>query len=137
MRRSFNMHKILVLLYGLLLFANVSNALEIKPFSAEDRDRMTASGELYFIHFHADWCPTCRAQAKIFEKFATDPEINKKLNTILLVANNDREIKLKQELRIPSQSFLLGFAKGKEISRTVEVTNPDRLLRQLSGEPMK
>ncbi len=129
--------KKILLFCGLIFFTHFAFALDIKPYTAEDRDTLVANGDLFFIHFFADWCPTCRAQSKIFEKFASDPEINKKLNTIILVANNDKEIRLKQELRISQQSFILGFQKGKEISRTVEVTSPDRLLRQLGGEPFK
>ena len=44
------------------------------PYAAGTLDRLLASGEPVVVDFHADWCPTCRAQAPIIKALLATPE---------------------------------------------------------------
>ena len=44
------------------LFALAAQALDVQPYSAKAVADAQAAGKPYALHFHADWCPTCRAQ---------------------------------------------------------------------------
>ena len=55
-----------VIVFGSMLFAASAFALEIKPYSADTFAQIQKSGAGVALHFHADWCPTCRAQEKVF-----------------------------------------------------------------------
>jgi len=40
-------------------------ALDIQPYTAETLAAKQQAGAAVALHFHADWCPTCRAQEKV------------------------------------------------------------------------
>ncbi len=126
--------KIIYILLGLLYGFFGAMALELKPFSYDLKEKMDKSGELYFIHFFSDWCPTCRSQEQIFNKLMADPNMGKNIKSVILVANNDTELQLKKDYLVPSQSFVLGLKNGKEYSRSVGITIPDKLIAQLQGQ---
>ena len=70
---------------------------------------LPGTGELVGLHFHASWCPTCRAQEKVFNSFKGDASVP---GTVLVV-DYDQERELKRELNVRSQSTLIIY-KGKE-----------------------
>ena len=41
--------------------ASLAFALDIQPYAAETLAAKQKAGEAVALHFHADWCPTCRA----------------------------------------------------------------------------
>ena len=86
-----------------------AHALDIAPYSAQALSAKQQSGELVGLHFHANWCPTCRAQEKVFNAFKGDASVP----GTLLVVDYDQERELKRELNVRSQSTLIIF-KGKE-----------------------
>ena len=60
------------LLFGALLFNVSAFALEIKPYSADTFSQLQKSGAKVALHFHAEWCPTCKAQEKVFASWKGD-----------------------------------------------------------------
>ena len=55
---------------ALLLTASATTfALDIKPFTAQTLKAEQQAGKPVTLHFHANWCPTCRAQEKIFQQW--------------------------------------------------------------------
>ncbi len=44
------------------------------PYSAEAFKAAQASGSPILVEIHADWCPTCKAQAPILAKLTADPK---------------------------------------------------------------
>jgi len=100
------------LLMGCVVLAQ---ALEIKPYSggalaeAQKADRPVA------LHFHAAWCPTCRAQEQAMQSLTSDPA----LNLTVLVANYDTEKDLKRRFNVRAQSTIVVLRGQKELARLV------------------
>lgn len=118
------MHKTLALLtVTLSAWITPAHALDIAPYSAQALSQKQQAGEAVSLHFHADWCPTCRVQEKVFNSFKGDATVP----GTLLVVDYDQERELKREMGIRSQSVLIVF-KGKEQKhRSGGVTDPQAL----------
>jgi len=50
-------------------------ALDIAPYSHQLLQAKQQAGERVSLHFYAMWCPTCRAQAKVFKTFQGDASV--------------------------------------------------------------
>ena len=107
----------------LTAFAAVSPAAEI-PYNHTQFDALRAAGKPVAVVLHADWCPTCRAQAPVLRELAVSPEF---MGITLFVADFDTEKALKQELRITQQSTIVVFKDGKETARSTGETRPQGL----------
>lgn len=71
------------------------------------------------LHFHADWCPTCKAQEKVLQTLKSEPG----LDLTVLVANYDTEKALKQRFNIRGQSTFVVLKGEKERGRVVGETS--------------
>lgn len=103
-------------------------ALDIEPYSAATLAAKQQAGEKVSVHLHASWCPTCRAQAKIFKTFQGDASVP----GTLLVADYDTERELKRELNVRSQATLIVFQGKQLVSRSGGVTEPAQLRAELT-----
>ena len=112
---------------ALWLTLGAAQALEIQPYSAAALKTAQDAGQPVALHFHADWCPTCRAQAKVFEQLKTDP----KLPLTLLVADYDQERELKRQLGVRTQSTLIVYRGMKETTRLAGNTDATTLRQAL------
>lgn len=54
--------------------AQGASAATAVPFSAEAFKAAQGAGSSILVEVHADWCPTCRAQAPILKKLTADPK---------------------------------------------------------------
>lgn len=117
--------KPLQLLAALVLSAaaTAASALEIKDYSPELLAAAQAAGRPVALHFHADWCPTCRAQESVFNALEPDPAFA----MTLLVVDYDRERELKRRLNVRFQSTLIVYRGKKETARVVGETTADKL----------
>ncbi|HEV7611522.1 MAG TPA: thioredoxin family protein [Steroidobacteraceae bacterium] len=104
-------------------FAALTPAAEV-PFDQAQYDSMRAAGKPLAVVFHADWCPTCRAQAPALKDLAQTPELRP---VTLYVANFDTEKALKKSLRVTQQSTIVVFKNGKESARSTGDTRRDSL----------
>jgi thioredoxin 1 len=75
----------------------------------------TASGKPIVIEFHADWCPTCRAQAPVLRSLAGEFTI--------LTVNYDGQKSVVKKFGVRRQSTLIVFKDGKEVGRAVGITS--------------
>lgn len=112
----------LMLLPALLLSSGVY-ALTLAPYSAETFTRMQAAGEPVALHFHASWCPTCRAQDNALEVLKADPA----LNITVLKVDYDKEAALKKQLKVRSQSTFIIYRGTEEKNRQIGGTSPDAI----------
>jgi thioredoxin 1 len=107
----------------LTAFATLSVGAEV-PYSQAQFEAARAAGKPVAVVLHADWCPTCRAQAPVLRQLMQSPELK---DVTLFVADFDTEKALKQELKITQQSTIVVFKGGKEIARSTGDTQTDRL----------
>lgn len=112
---------------GLLSMA--TQALTIDDYSPAAIKKAQAAGQSYVLAFHADWCPTCRAQAKVFEQLKTDPALK---TVTLFNVDYDGETDLKKQLKVRGQSTLIVYKGAKEVSRSVGETSVDALKKRLA-----
>lgn len=108
----------------LLLTASAATfALDIKPYSAQALSAEQQAGNPVSLHFHANWCPTCRAQEKVFQQFKGDASVP----GTLLVVDYDKEKELKKQLGVKTQSTLIVFRGTVEKARLGGETDADKL----------
>jgi len=98
----------------LTVIAAPSFAVEV-PFNQSQYDSMLAAGKPVAVVFHADWCPTCRAQAPLLKELTQTPELKE---LTLFIANFDTEKTLKRSLGVTQQSTVVVFKDGKESARS-------------------
>ena len=89
-----------------------------------------AAGLPVAVVFHADWCPTCRAQAPLLKDLAQQPEF---APVTLYIANYDTEKGLKKFLGVTKQSTIVVFKGGKEAARSTGDTQESSLANLLPG----
>jgi thioredoxin-like negative regulator of GroEL len=104
-------------------------ALTIAPYTPAVFAAKQQAGERVSLHFHANWCPTCRAQEKVFKTFQGDASVH---GTMLLV-DYDNERELKREMRVNSQSTVIVFNGKTQIHRSGGVTDTQQLRAALSS----
>ncbi len=109
----------LIISTALLCAAAFAHALDIKPYTAEALAEAQKADKPVALHFHADWCPTCKAQEKVLQTLKLEPG----LDLTVLVANYDTEKALKQRFNIRGQSTFVVLRGEKERSRIVGETS--------------
>ena len=107
----------------LVCFSTLAAAVEV-PFDQTHFDSMLAAGKPIAVVFHADWCPTCRAQAPLLKDLAQTPDLK---SVTLYIANFDTEKALKKSLGVTRQSTIVVFKNGKESARSTGDTQADSL----------
>jgi thiol-disulfide isomerase/thioredoxin len=100
-------------LAGIAAFASTA------PYDKASFERAVAAGEPVIVQFHADWCPTCRAQAPIVAEILREPRMK---DVKFFIADFDTEKELKKALTVYSQSTFVVFKGGKEVGRSTGQT---------------
>ena len=115
---------------SLLLFGAVmAHALEINPYSAVALAEAQQADKPVALHFHADWCPTCRAQDKVLQSLKSEQG----LKLTVLVANYDTEKDLKRRFKVNAQSTLVVLKGKKEAARLVGDTSSEGIRNALKS----
>ena len=109
--------------------ATLSQALEIKPYTAAALAAAQKADKPVAVHFHADWCPTCRAQEKVLQTLKAEPG----LDITVLVANYDTEKDLKRRFNVRAQSTLVVLRGQQEWARLVGDTSADSIRQALKA----
>ncbi|WP_291849928.1 thioredoxin family protein [Bradyrhizobium sp.] len=86
------------------------------PFSAEAFKAAQAAGSPILVEIHADWCPTCKAQAPILEKLAAEEKFK---DLKIFRVDFDAMKAAVKEFRAQSQSTLIVFKGTVERGRSV------------------
>ena len=113
----------------LLLLSGLAQALDIQPYTPERLTQAQAGGKPVALHFHADWCPTCRAQEKVFNGFRSDQS----LALTVLVVDYDKERTLRRELGVRTQSTVIVYRGARETARLAGETDPAKLRAALQS----
>jgi thiol-disulfide isomerase/thioredoxin len=99
----------------LLTSAAMSHAIEFQPYSAAALAAAQKADKPVALQFHADWCPTCRAQDKVLDKLKAEPG----LDVTVFKVNYDTEKDLKRQYKIQTQSTVVVLRGDKERGRLV------------------
>jgi thioredoxin 1 len=117
--------KLMIPVFVLLLaVSGLARALDIQPYTANALQQAQSSDKPVAVHFHADWCPTCKAQEQAFNGLRSDPKLK---GITLLVANYDKERELKKAMNVRSQSVVVVFRGSKETARIGGETKPEKI----------
>lgn len=117
--------------FFLLLLSVVTwnaSALEIVDYNGKSLAESITAGKKTLVWFHATWCATCKAQELILTKIPKDQN-----QTVIIKVDFDTANKLRRELKVPTQSTFLVYKNGKEVARSVGVTDPNEL-KELVGD---
>lgn len=125
----FNRMRRTVLGLGLVALAPVAMALDIQPYSAERLAQLQASGKAVGVHFHAEWCGTCKAQEKALQAIKTEGSLP---GVALLVADYDKEKDLRKQMKVRAQSTLVVFKGNQEVARVGGDTEAGKLKAALA-----
>jgi hypothetical protein len=105
-----------------------ASALEIVDYNGKSLAESITAGKKTLIWFHASWCATCKAQELVLAKIPKDQS-----QTMIVKVDFDTATKLRRELKVATQSTFLIYKDGKEIARSVGVTDPTEL-KKLIGD---
>ena len=108
----------------MLMFSSWVQAFEIDSYSAERLSRLQALGSPVALHFHADWCSTCRRQQRVFEVLREDPAL---AGITVLVADYDKERQLRLVKGVRAQSTIIVFRGDEETARLGGVTRKEAI----------
>lgn len=100
--------------------AALAQALEVKPYSPEALAAAQAAGKPVAVHFHADWCGTCKQQEKAIAQLKGESG----LDLMLLIADYDKEKDLRKAMKVRSQSTMVVFRGKDEKARLGGDTDP-------------
>ena len=113
----------------LLCCAALAHALDIKPYTADALAAAQKADQPVALHFHADWCPTCRAQSKVLQSLQAEPG----LQLTVLVVDYDTEKALKRRFKVNAQSTLVVLRGQQEWARLVGDTAPSSIRSALQS----
>ena len=104
--------------------ATVSAAESWQRYTAGGLDTALARKDTLVVNVHADWCPTCRAQAPILDELRQDKRLK---NVRFVRVDWDKDKDFVRRYRIPRQSTIVVFKNGKESARSIAETDRKRL----------
>ena len=115
---------------ALACLPGVAMAAAAAPFTAAAFAAAQKSGKSILVNVHADWCPTCQAQAPILSQLAAMPDFK---DFAIFRVDFDAQKDVLRSLGVRSQSTLIVFKGGKEMTRSVGYTDRpgiEAMLRQ-------
>lgn len=118
-----------LLALGLAAASSLVHALDIQPYSPAALASEQQADKIVALHFHADWCPTCRAQEKVFHGWKGDASVP----GTLLIVNYDNERELRKKLGVRTQSSLIVYKGASEKARIAGDTDPQALRAALQA----
>ena len=94
------------------------------PYTQAGFAKAQAAGKAIVVDVHADWCPTCKAQAPILDELRSE----KRLSGVTFVrVDFDTDKAFLREHRIPRQSTVLVFRGTRETARSIAETRRTEL----------
>ncbi|MBQ0929110.1 thioredoxin family protein [Ideonella sp. 3Y2] len=114
---------------ALSTLAPLAQALETLPYTAQALAAAQQAGQPVALHFHADWCPTCRQQTTVLKQLKADPA----LKLTVLVVNYDNEKDLRKALQVRTQSTVIVYRGATEKARIAGETAPDKIRAALQA----
>lgn len=98
------------------------------PYNQATFDKLQQEGKPILVDVHADWCPTCRAQAPLIESLLKQKNFQ---GVASLRVDFDNQKEIVRSFRVYRQSTLIVFKGGKEVGRSLGDTSRDGIERLL------
>jgi thioredoxin-like negative regulator of GroEL len=117
--------------FGFLLFAilmSIAVTAAERPFDREAFEAAQRSGKPVLLSVHADWCTTCRAQEPLVAALLGQPKFS---SFASFRVDFDKQKDVLRQFRVQHQSTLIVFKDGKEVSRSIALTDPAGIEQQL------
>lgn len=112
-----------------LLFATSVAALQSAPYTDKALADAQAAGRPVALHFHADWCGSCKVQAMVFDSLRKED----KLDLTVLVVDYDKAQAIKSRFGVRTQSTIVVFKGEKETARLSGETRESRIRQALES----
>ena len=107
-----------------LFFASTAFAGEVVNFTEARFEQLKSEDASILIDVYATWCPTCRQQKSVIEKYL---EQNPKSDLTVLKVNYDDQKKWVKHFKAFRQSTLIMYKGEKEVDRSIAETNEKKL----------
>ncbi len=91
-------------------------------------DALQKEGKPVLVFVHADWCPICKAQAKVLDEVLPMPEL-KSLQTLRV--DYDKQKNALRNVKATMQSTLIVYKGGKEVARVTGETRKEAIVALL------
>jgi thioredoxin 1 len=114
--------KTLLRLFLLSFLAIGAADAAVQKFDQARFDALQKSGMPTLVIVHADWCPTCRAQAPIVASLLQSSEFS---GIAALRVDFDAQPDVVKSFQARMQSTLIVFKAGKEVGRSVGDTRKE------------
>ena len=114
----------------LVLLTSSAMAFADTPFTIQNFHASQEAGEKILLHFHADWCPTCKAQQKVLAELKSSGILNK---ITVYPVDYDKEVEFKKEMKVTAQSTFITFFGKVEKERSSGVTNIDKIKNMITN----
>lgn len=115
----------LLALFAMAAFARIpAQAKAVETFTEAGFAAAQKAGKSILIEIHADWCPTCRAQAPIITGLLATPKYK---NIVAFRVDFDGQVDVVRAMGAQQQSTLITFKGTQEMGRSVGETNPAAL----------
>jgi peroxiredoxin len=108
----------------LLLFTLGITAHADVPFNLDAFHQSQKNDAKILLHFHADWCPTCKVQKKVLAKLEADG-LTKDIT--LYTVDYDKEEAFKKEMGVTQQSTFIAFYGRVETGRVSGITSESEI----------
>ena len=109
--------------------ASWAHALDIEAYSPQRLAALQAAGKAVGVHFHAEWCGTCKAQEQSLQTLKAEGALPQ---VTLLVADYDKEKDLRKTMKVRAQSTLVVFKGSQEVARVGGDTEVPKLKAALA-----
>ena len=118
--------------FAALIAATPADAmLEYRQCTAEEARQAIATENMTFVHFHANWCPVCRAQKTILREIS-ETDITG-VSGVICEVNFDTERSFKADMGIARQSSIVRFEFGEETGRYLFRADPQEMVSFVQG----
>ena len=116
----------------ILLASSSADAGSQLPFNAKAFQAEQMAGNAILLEFHADWCPTCKAQQPILDKLSGEPSFSK---IARFRVDFDAQKDVVKRFKARMQSTLVLYKGKVEIARSVGDTE-EATIRAMLGKAL-